>query len=108
MRKLDIKRKLFFSEEADLSIETARENKEVTKPSLLMKSINVFISELTELFKDGISGLFRDAKEDDGDEEDDLLDEDEDSEDDEKTKDKKGKLKNIEGINNVTNITVIN
>ncbi|KAI4467662.1 hypothetical protein MML48_2g00000992 [Holotrichia oblita] len=85
-------------EEADRSVETAREDKEVTKPSLLMKSINTFISELTDIFKDSISGLFRDGKEDDGDEEeDDLLDdEEEDNEDDEKTKDKKGKLRNIQ------------
>ncbi|GJQ76244.1 hypothetical protein Trydic_g1981 [Trypoxylus dichotomus] len=82
-----------FLDEADRSVETSRAEKDVTKPSLLMKSINHFITELTDIFKDGITGLFRDAKEDDGDEDDDddLLGDDDDEDEDEKDKDDKSR-----------------
>lgn len=90
---------IMISDEADRSVVSSRQDQEVTKPSLLMKSINSFINELTDMFKDGFVGLFRDGKEDDGDdEEDDILGDDDDDKEDEKDDNKEDKSRRIEGI----------
>ncbi|XP_022909838.2 uncharacterized protein [Onthophagus taurus] len=83
-----------FWDEADAQVVESGRAEESSKPSALMDSLNSIISELTDMFKDGISGLFRDGKENSNDETE--LEEGDEEEEGDKDEAKEDKSRQVE------------